>query len=728
MFARWLVTAMLLATSALAQWQQVEVVLRDQDDLRDLGTALGGVDVCGLVHTERGVSLPLSARQVELLRDTGFDFAVQIADLEALFAERLSTREYGAYHTPDEAYATIDSLEALHPNIIGPRVSIGTSLEGRDIWAIRVSDNPTLDEGEPAALINSYIHAREAITLEVVLHFLEYLIDGYGIDSRVTRLVDEREIWFVPVVNPDGVAYNIQTNPNGGGMWRKNRRNNGDGNFGVDLNRNFGYGWGWDDEGSSPYTWSTTYRGSGPFSEPETQVYRDFINSRNIRASLTYHSYSNLVIYPWDYVDVHTPDHATFNRVSALMTEENGYYCGTAYDAVGYLTNGGTEDWLYGDTLEHDPVLCFTVEVGSYSDNFWPSESRIEPLCEENMELLMRFLEAGRDFYGTWPPATPCITSGLPDNHRYTLSWETPDPMPQNEAVSYDLCRVSGYQDTGADAMNNTDRWSGSWRLSSVSSYSAPTCLHSYPEDRNQDNEWIMQLSADVEVALGQLVECQMKSSLTLYHEYLYLEVSTDGCEWTPVDGDHTTALDPYGISDGPAITGYMNDWTLVSWSLADYVGECVYLRLRQTAPEGTPSEGVYIDDFSPAPVWMNIEETLADIADTSALVSQYGEDTGWMVRAQDADEQTSCWSVVARPGNDPWMQSPAMSIEYRSASSSFLISWVAVATAVEYRVEKATSMQGPWEELLVTSGLSCSEQRDTSQQGFYRVTAIGVE
>src|SRR5690606_8892087 len=125
------------------------------------------------------------------------------------------------------------------------------------------------------------IHAREVITPEVLIYIMRYLTNNYGIDPQVTYLVDNRELFFSTVVNPDGYYYDEVIEPDGGGLWRKNRRNNGDGSYGIDLNRNFGYQWGYDDEGSSPDGSDETYRGASAFSEPETQRLRDFMISRN---------------------------------------------------------------------------------------------------------------------------------------------------------------------------------------------------------------------------------------------------------------------------------------------------------------------------------------------------------------------------------------------------------------------------------------------------------------
>jgi murein tripeptide amidase MpaA len=125
----------------------------------------------------------------------------------------------------------------LYPNLITPKWSLGTTHEGRQIWAVKISDNPNVNENEPQVFFDALIHAREPQSMATVLYFMYYLLENYGINQEVTYLVNNREIYFVPVLNPDGYVYNQTTNPSGGGDWRKNRRNNS-GSYGVDLNRN----------------------------------------------------------------------------------------------------------------------------------------------------------------------------------------------------------------------------------------------------------------------------------------------------------------------------------------------------------------------------------------------------------------------------------------------------------------------------------------------------------
>ncbi len=256
--------------SASAGWHQIFIPVSDKSELPRVAAALGGFDPCGTIITEAGVDVPVDDEQLAALGAAGLQPQVTIADLEQYYADRMGAeRNYGLYHTYSEGMAEINQLHADFPSLVGTPFSIGTTLNGNTIWAFKVSDNPTIDENEPEVLIGSYIHAREAITIEVVLHFLHYLTDNYGTNQRVTDIVDGREIWFIPFMNPDGLLYNESTNPSGGGMWRKNRRNNG-GSYGVDLNRNFSYQWGYDNVGSSPNGGDETYRGPSSSSELET--------------------------------------------------------------------------------------------------------------------------------------------------------------------------------------------------------------------------------------------------------------------------------------------------------------------------------------------------------------------------------------------------------------------------------------------------------------------------
>lgn len=294
----------------------------------------------------------------------------------------------GGFYTYAELLTILDDMATQFPNLITVKQQIGTStsIENRPIYWLKISDNPTIDEAEPEVLYTALHHAREPASLSQMIFYMYYLLENYGTNPEITALINNTEMYFIPCVNPDGYVRNETTDPSGGGLWRKNRRNNNDGTFGVDLNRNYGYAWGFDDFGSSPDSFDDTYRGGSAFSEPETQAVKTFCEQHQFKIALHYHSYGNLLIYPWGYIgNLYTPDSAVFVNHSMLMTSQNQYQFGTGNQTVGYTTNGDSDDWCYGEQTTKPKILTLTPEVGSDGDGFWPAQERIIPICEENI-------------------------------------------------------------------------------------------------------------------------------------------------------------------------------------------------------------------------------------------------------------------------------------------------------------------------------------------------------
>ncbi len=305
-------------------------------------------------------------------------------NLPEFYVSRFAPVDYGGYHTYAQIIAAIDSMQMLYPEIISQKFSIGTTTQGRDIWAIKISDNPTYDEDEPEVLFDFNIHAREVIGFELSLYFLSWLCDNYGTDPLARFIVDEREVFMVPVLNPDGVLINEALYPSGGGTWRKNTRdNNASGAFeiasdGVDLNRNFGYMWGVGGSSSTPS--DDTYMGPSDFSEPETRAIRDFCAAHEIRFYMNVHSFSNYYLFPWGYTADHCADYDYFMLITDWMASRNGYVHGDAFTTI-YMVSGGSFDWSYGE----ESIYGLSPEIGGEEDGFWPSTDRIIPLCEENL-------------------------------------------------------------------------------------------------------------------------------------------------------------------------------------------------------------------------------------------------------------------------------------------------------------------------------------------------------
>ncbi len=359
---------------------QVRVYFDSRDEIRQLQAMHLDIVWCD----ENFVEVITDRDELGLIQAVGFATEIIHPDVVKFYQSRMAVKGMGNYKNLEEINQKIDSIVTSTPSIVSPKISIGQTIDGRDIWAFKISDNPTVDEEEPEVLYTACIHAREVITPEVLFYFIDHLTSNYGGDPDITWLVDNRELWFVPMVNPDGYFWNQVISPAGGGMWRKNRRNNGDGTYGVDLNRNFGYKWGYDNTGSSPDTDDQTYRGTGPFSEPETQTMRDFAESREFVVSVYYHSYSNLILWPWGYAEIYTPDEDIFAAMGDSLLYMNGYWPCPGW--MLYLTNGDSDDWIYGEQTAKNKTFAFTMEVGDYMDGFWPPGNRIQALIHENLE------------------------------------------------------------------------------------------------------------------------------------------------------------------------------------------------------------------------------------------------------------------------------------------------------------------------------------------------------
>ncbi len=376
-----------------------ELLLRDARSVRAAEQAGVALDCQSRLPGGRAEICVTDAQLAELQR-LGANVVVTQRDLESFYAARLATRappgrrasaidwdggSMGGYFTFAEVEALLDGFAASHPAICSAKFSIGQSIEGRDLWAVKVSDSHALDEAEPEVRFDSLHHAREPVGIHATLFFLDWLLTNYGSDPLATHLVDEREIWFIPVVNPDGYEYNRANSPNGGGMWRKNRRDNGNGTFGVDLNRNYSYQWGYDNSGSSGSSGSETYRGPSPASEPETQAMEAFIASRAFQTSISTHTYSDLWLFPWGYDCFDPPQRSAFDAIAERYTEKNGYVHGTICQEL-YAANGNTVDYDHG---VHG-TFSGTVEIGGSGDGFWPAADRIVPLIEENLHGFQR--------------------------------------------------------------------------------------------------------------------------------------------------------------------------------------------------------------------------------------------------------------------------------------------------------------------------------------------------
>jgi len=319
----------------------------------------------------------------------------------------------GSFHSYKETEQELASIEETYPNIAKVHV-IGTSLEERNISAIKISDHVDSEENEGEILFLGCHHAREWISVEVPLMLAKFLTDNYNTDPDIKALVDNSEIWIVPIVNPDGLDYSIYVYR----YWRKNRRDNGDGTYGVDLNRNYAFKWGFDNQGSSPDSISQVFRGQSPFSEPETQAIHELVAKHDFKALVSYHNFSQVILYPWGYQEGPSPIDDLLNKLSQAMSKRIQAVHGRIYDygrasSTLYFSNGDTTDWALG-VYE---IPSFTIELPPIyilQGGFFNSEGDIQSIFDENLPAATYLIEWAIQNAGEKPS----------DNHKNRLPSE----------------------------------------------------------------------------------------------------------------------------------------------------------------------------------------------------------------------------------------------------------------------------------------------------------------
>jgi murein tripeptide amidase MpaA len=299
----------------------------------------------------------------ELIEDVGTLLEQHAAEVQARRA-RDGLGWFENFKTLEEFRLFFDGLHASRPDLVSPVFVAGPSIQGRDIWGVRLTgpDTPGNPRSErPQVMLNGGQHAREWANHMTVAYLAHQLVNRYDADPAVRRLVDAVEFVIVPIVNPDGYAYTWASANNR--LWRKNRRNNGDGTFGVDLNRNWGYEWG--GVGASTSTSSETYRGTAPFSEPETQAVRDLIRDLpRLRAHIDFHTYTQLVLSPWGYTDQLPPQAELFDSLNLALQnaiyahQQVPYRAGPSYTTI-YPASGVMPDWVFGER----GAFSWTIEL-----------------------------------------------------------------------------------------------------------------------------------------------------------------------------------------------------------------------------------------------------------------------------------------------------------------------------------------------------------------------------
>ena len=567
----------------------------------------------------------------------------------------------GGYHTYAELLDVLDDMKAKFPNLISERQPIGDYLthEGRPIYWLKVGVNPNEDEDKPAIFYNSLHHAREPNSLSQMLFFIWHLLENYETDAEVKYIMENVEMYFVPCINPDGYVYNETTNPSGGGLWRKNRWVNGQNEtVGVDLNRNYGFSWGLDNTGSSSNQVSQIYRGTAPFSEPETQAIRDFCIQHQFAITLNYHSFSNLLIIPWGFENSLTPDDATYRALTSKMTEQNNYFVGTGLETVGYTVNGDSDDWMYGEQEQKPKIFSMTPEVGPATFGFWPPSSAIDQLNKDNLwqnitaagilkpygEILemssstlkeeigtMTFafqnigLEAGEFTVSVQSlnenlaiisePFTVSAAHLAMDTFNLDYMVEEMNEAVQNFDIAFTISngaierKVIITKDFFATSFeflfsDNIDadlvNWAATdtWNTTDQTFFSANHSITDSPFGNYQDRtSSFIETNNPIDLANAEAAQLQFQTRFVIENNFDFVQIliSTDQTNFTPLCGN----LSSKNGRDEPAYTGVQNDWILEEIDLEAYLGQQVYFRFQLDTDDFVTEDGFYFDDFN---------------------------------------------------------------------------------------------------------------------------------
>lgn len=427
-----LFAAITMSVAAQTKYSKVQIV--PPQDKQQRAELLGLLEIDHFNMYEGKIIAEISQQQMTQLRQTNYQYEILVddvaADLHAInqryFSASPTARaameqpggtvgsliptpsafqvqsSLGGFYSFTQMNTAMNTLVANYSSI-AQKISLGVSVQGRDIWCIKISDNVGTDEtNEPEVLFMGLQHAREAIGGSSLIFLMQYLCENYASDSRVQALVNNREIFIIPCMNPDGWEYNRVNDPNGGGGWRKNRRNNGDGTFGVDLNRNWSFDWancsGASSSCGSSTTSSDVYWGPSAFSEPETQAVRNFVISHHLISMIDQHAFGPYYSLPFGRPSLHPGidsltimDQDYYDHIPASMGKYNGMRAGNSIQSVGYEVAGGVKDWMLKAEIgvgTKGKIYGMTGEGGAGDGtggpygSFWPPASEIVNLCK----------------------------------------------------------------------------------------------------------------------------------------------------------------------------------------------------------------------------------------------------------------------------------------------------------------------------------------------------------
>ncbi|MFM8596388.1 MAG: M14 family zinc carboxypeptidase [Flavobacteriales bacterium] len=567
----------------------------------------------------------------------------------------------GGYLKYQELLAELDEMAAVYPNLITVKAPISNFLtyENRPIYYVKISDNPDQDEaGEPKVLYTAIHHAREPMSLMETVFFMWYVLENYQSSAEIQYIVNHLQLYFVPCVNPDGYVYNQTTNPNGGGMWRKNRKLNSGGSYGVDLNRNYSYGWG--TTGTSTNQTNETYCGTAPFSEPETQAMRWLVQNNHFITAFNAHTYAEDILFPIGTTTAEFADHHDyFQTCTNHMVQYNGY---TAMKSSAlYPASGDSDDYMYKLDIgigQKDTMFVHTPEVGTA---FWQPQAEIIPTCKEMFfpNLILAHLAGRYVLVKDQDPSTinalsgnfthqairlgresgPVTVSIIPLQNitnvgaavthnlaiqqsvdaliSYTLNpsiqfGDTVKYILQTDNVFWQkndtITKVFGsYNVLTVEDATDPSAWTGNWNTTSTTYVTATKSFTDTPSGNyanNTNTTYTYTPAIDLTNKSAAKITFWCKWNIEAGYDFTQFQVSTDnGQTWIAQCGNYTTlgtsgngSVQP---ANKPLWDGVQSDWVLEEINLSDYLGQSIKVRFQLKSDGGTRQDGFYFDDFT---------------------------------------------------------------------------------------------------------------------------------
>lgn len=660
--------------------------MTDREGLTEL-VALGVAIDHGVTKKNTFFISIFSEAEISIMEENEFQYEILIDDMKAYYKERNNNPEvvtknvncnssapggfnpvapvnhfenngYAGFYKYQDMLDALDLMAVQYPTLITVRAPISSFVthEGRPIYHVKISDDPTTNDAtEPNVMYTAIHHAREPMSMSETIFYMWYLLENYATDPEVQFLVDNTQMFFVPCINPDGYIENETADPSGGGFHRKNKAPVGTFNPGVDLNRNYSYGWNTTGVGNDPD--DDDWPGSSAFSEPETQAIKWLVETYDVELAFNAHSYGDLLLHPIGTTNAEFADHHDyFVEITEFMVQYNGY---APQKSSGlYPASGDSDDYMYKVDIgvgNKDTVFAMTPEVG---DGFWPSQSGIVATCLEMIHPNLTLAHLAHNFHLVAETDAPTILTMTGDfNHEIkrlgrrngtvnvsiepilniqsvgvAASHTLAISQTATGVVSYVLDPSIAFGDEVKYVLNldyptwtkrdtitktfgsftmqfsedasSTANWTGNWSTTTSEYVSPTTSFTDSPTGNYQNNTFkTYEFDQDIDLtyATGGDITYYAKWEIESNYDYCQFQVSTDGgSSWIGQCGLYTVSggggVQPNGE---PVYEGFQTSWVQESVSISDYLGQNIRVRFVLESDGGAREDGFYFDDFS---------------------------------------------------------------------------------------------------------------------------------